>query len=239
MTIETITGDLPTVAQMEPLKVASSREYTYLYVQASVRGEEKDKIFYLFPNLEEMLQGKDVLEIGCAGGSLVREFQARGIKAEGIDMYHTPANAGVSKGDFMDLPHDKKYSAIIALGVFEEEAIYADVALNRSSEAIERLHQNGGKEMLQKLGVLLTDDGFCILKTYMYPLIFTPQMAKIEGFSLRKYKRQLNTTRYPVGRISDMNVHFSPENWYLLSKRRAKHRTFRSLMNFLHEKMRM
>ncbi len=203
-------------------KAATSQEYTSGYVGAWADEKNIPDIFLYFPNLEGLLQGKRVLDIGTGNGGFVHMLRSRGIDAIGIDLFEEHGQPQQLKGDFMDYPFDGQFDAIFGHGVFEEHAIYSPAVLDFSQkgQAFKRrlMEQNPPGLMLRRFNELLVVDGFCIFSIYTSPLIFSRDAASEEGFKLTKYVKSLNTGRHPSG--DKYSVVMSPETKYVLSRKK-------------------
>jgi 2-polyprenyl-3-methyl-5-hydroxy-6-metoxy-1,4-benzoquinol methylase len=76
---------------------------------------EVEKILSFYPEL----QGKSVLDVGCNGGELVEQLNARNIKAQGCDVDRVAINYGIKKNlslflqDLSSQPLDEKYGFVI------------------------------------------------------------------------------------------------------------------------------
>ena len=202
--------------------VANSQEYTKSYIDAWASGLDIPSIFLYFPNLEALLQGKRVLDIGCGDGDFVDILHSRGIDAQGIDLFHKAMTSNRVQGDFMTFPFNEQYNVIFAHGVFETTAIYSPQVMcfngKESSYKAEKLNENSPRRMLRRLNELLSTGAFCVFSTYTSPLIFSAEVAHEEGFTLKKYVRTINTDKHPAN--PKYRATLSPETKYVLCRRR-------------------
>ena len=204
-------------------KAANSQKYTSDHVDAWADGKDIPDIFLYFPNLEELLQGKRVLDIGSGSGWFVDMLRSRNIDAIGIDLFCEPNQPYQLKGDFMHYPFNGRFDVIFGMGVFEEDAIYSPQALDFSQEgkAFKRdsLEKNSPVSMLRRFNELLAPNGFGIFCIYTSPLIFSGDMASEKGFKLTIYVRSINTDRYPPSKQKYSAV-LSPETMYVISRKK-------------------
>ncbi len=203
-------------------KAANSQKYTSDYVDAWADGKDIPNIFLYFPNLEGLLKGKRVLDIGSGSGGFVNMLRSRNIDAIGIDLFNEPKQPHQLKGDFMHYPFDKQFDVVFGMGVFEEDAIYSPQAMNFGQKEMafkkDSLKKNYPISMLRRLNELLAPDGFGIFSIYTSQLIFSREMASEEGFRLTKYVRSINTKRYPSNPKYDAVLR--PETKYVISRKK-------------------
>lgn len=110
-----------------------AEEYPYIYRDISApddiyfnRRVEYGKTIVRFIEKSVGKVGKDVLEIGCAGGGIVKAFEEAGYHASGIDLSEEYIEYGKSKGLNLECAHssillqrEKRYDVIILNHVLE------------------------------------------------------------------------------------------------------------------------
>ena len=93
---------------------------------------EVERILSFYPDL----QGKPVLDVGCNGGELVEQLNARNIQAEGCDIDPVAINYGLKKNlslflqDLSSQPLDEKYGVVIMNHTLEHIVPTIDVIKN-------------------------------------------------------------------------------------------------------------
>jgi hypothetical protein len=171
--------------------------------------------------LEDGLRGKRTLEIGCADGYYVEVARRAGADATGIDLFEDPQVSGTMKGDFMTAPLQGPYNFIFAFGVFERCAIYSPAGLVNGEFWRGMQEKFPPGKMLARLRELLANDGECLFSTYVQSLLFTKDMARQEGFEIRRYVKTLNSERYGDDG-TNRDVVFSPEVYYTMTRSRRR-----------------
>jgi SAM-dependent methyltransferase len=193
-----------------------------------------------FPNICEVLRGKKVLDIGCGSGGLVKSLRNRGVDAYGVNLFMKTELPFLFSGDFMDFPENAKFDALLAMGVFEDMAIYRPFAWSstkdygqlrkrkfeqwaKRSNAKDPVHvlpdwgdlkpsPEAQATMIKKLRRLVSDDGLCLFYTYTSSLIFSKASMRRNGFSVHV----VTCEPYEIDRFTNRRKREGKHQIYLL-----------------------
>ncbi|MEH1847236.1 MAG: class I SAM-dependent methyltransferase [Nostoc sp.] len=141
---------------------------------------EVERILSFYP----YLQGKPILDVGCNGGELVEQLNARHIPSEGCDIDPLAINYGIKKNlslflqDLSSQPLDKKYGIVIMNHTLEHIVLAIDVIKNICNALIPggilHIHVPNYNGWISK--IMKDNWGFLVPHEHVWN--FTPQTLK-------------------------------------------------------------
>jgi len=159
-----------------------------------------------YPDLQE----KPVLDVGCNGGELVEQLNAKNIQAEGCDIDPVAINYGIKQNlslflqDLSNQPLDKKYGVVIMNHILEHIIPAIDVIKNIVNALIPggilHIHVPNYDGWISK--IMKDNWGFLVPHEHVWQ--FTPQTLKFHVEAslpgdIRAVKIRCSTNLEPIG----------------------------------------